>query len=95
VTAIAARPEVVEIESEVRPLSNRNLMVGVEVAFATIVSVAKLVEHSVRRRIAELEPAEVSDDIRLPTAIHAPPPITLEAEDPQPAMVRIVSAVTA
>jgi hypothetical protein len=70
-------------------------MVGVEVAFATIVSVAKLFEHSVHGRIAELEPAEVSDDIRLPSAIHAPPTIALEAEHPQPAVVRIVSAVTA
>jgi hypothetical protein len=70
-------------------------MVGVEVASATIVSVAKLVEHSVHGRIAKLEPAEVSDNLRLPSAIHTPPAIALEAEDPQSAMVRIVSAVTA
>jgi hypothetical protein len=82
VTAIASRPHIIQIESEVRPLSNRNLMVGVEVAFATIVSVAKLVEHSVHGRIAKLEPAEVSDNLRLPSAIHTPPTIALEAEDP-------------
>jgi hypothetical protein len=70
-------------------------MIGVEMAFATIVSVAKLVEHSVHGRIAELEPTEVSYNIRLPTAIHTPPTIALEAEDPQAAVVRIVSALTA
>jgi len=70
-------------------------MIGVKMTFATIVPVAQLVEHSVHGRIAELEPAEVSDNIRLPTAIHALPTIALEAEDPQPAVVCIVSAVTA
>ena len=70
-------------------------MVGVEVAFAAVMTVAQLGQHSICGRIAKLEPAEVSDDIRLPTAIHTPPAIALEAEDPQPAVVRIVSPVTA
>jgi hypothetical protein len=65
------------------------------VTFAAVVSVAKLGEHSICRWVAETVLAEVSDDVRLPTAIHAPPTITLEAENPQSAMVRIVSAVTA
>jgi hypothetical protein len=58
-------------------------------------AVAQLGQHSICKRIAELEPAEVSDNIRLPTAIHAPPTIALKAENAQPAVVRIVSAVTA
>jgi len=70
-------------------------MVGVEVAFAAVMAVAQLGQHSICGRIAQLEPAEVSDNIRLPTAIHAAPTIALEAEDPQPAVVRIVAAVTA
>ena len=70
-------------------------MVGMQVAVAAVMAVAQLGQHSICGRFAELEPAEVSDDIRLPSAIHAPPAIALEAEDPQPAVVRIVSAVTA
>jgi hypothetical protein len=70
-------------------------MVGVEVAFAAVMAIAQLGQHSICGRIAELEPAEVSDKTRLPTAIHAPPTISLEAEDSQPAVVRIVSALTA
>jgi hypothetical protein len=95
VTAIASRPEVIEIESKVWTNLNWNLMVGVKVAFAAVVAISQLGQHSICGRIAELEPAEVSDNIRLPTAIHTPPTIALEAEDPQPTVVRIVSAVTA
>jgi hypothetical protein len=65
------------------------------VAFTPVVSVAKLVKHSICGRVAETVPAEGSDDIRLPTTIHAAPAIALETENPQSAVVRIVSAVTA
>ena len=63
--------------------------------FAAVVSVAKLGEHSICGRVAETVLAEVSDDGRLPSAIDTAPPIALEAENPQSAMVRLVSAVTA
>jgi hypothetical protein len=65
------------------------------VAVAAVVSVAKLGEHSICGWLAETVLAEVSDDSRLPTAIDTAPPIALEAGNPQSAMVRIVSAVTA
>jgi hypothetical protein len=65
------------------------------VTFAAVVSVAKLGEHSFCRRVAETVPAEVSDDIRLPATIDTTPPIALEAEDPQSAVVRIVTTVGA
>jgi len=65
------------------------------VTFAAVVPAAKLVEHSICGRVAETVPAEVSDDIRLPTAIDAAPGVALEAEDAEAAMVRIVSAITA
>jgi hypothetical protein len=65
------------------------------VAFAEVVSVAKLGEHSICGWVTETVPAEVRDDIRLPPAVHASPAITLETENPQSAVVRIVSAVTA
>jgi hypothetical protein len=65
------------------------------VTLAAVVSVAKLGEHSICGWFAETVPAEVSDDGRLPSAIDTAPPIALEAENPQSAMVRLVSAVTA
>ena len=80
-TAITPRPQVVEIEAQVRLLSNGYLVVRVQVAFTPVVSVAKLVKHSICRRVAETVPAEGSDDIRLPAAIHAPPGIPLKAQD--------------
>ena len=93
--AVASRPQVVEIESQVRPVRDWNLMVGVQVAFTAVVSVAKLVKHSICGRVAETVPAEVRGDVRLPTAIHAPPAVTLETEEPKSSVSRIVSAVTA
>ena len=56
---------------------------------------AKLREHCLRRWVTEFRLAEQSDDIRLPAAITHTPAVTLEAENPQSAMVRIVSALTA
>ena len=94
-TAIASRPHVVEIEAQVRLLRDWNLMVGVQVAFTAVMSVAQLGEHTICGWVAETVPAEVSDDIRLPTAIDAAPGVALEAEDAEAAMVRIVSAITA
>jgi hypothetical protein len=65
------------------------------VAVAAVVSVAKLGKHSICGRVAETVPAEVSDDGRLPSAIDTAPAVALETENPQPAMVCIISAVTA
>jgi hypothetical protein len=65
------------------------------VTFAAVVSVAKFGEHSICGWVAETVPTEVSDDVRLESTIHAPPTITLETENPQSAVVRIVSSVTA
>jgi hypothetical protein len=65
------------------------------VAFTAVVSVAKLGEHSLDGRVAKTVPAEVSDDIRLPTTINTPPSVPLETEDPQPAVMRVVTSLTA
>src|SRR6266567_885813 len=56
---------------------------------------AKLGEHCLRRWVTEVGFAEESDDIRLPSAVHAAPAITSEALNPHSAMVSIVSALTA
>ena len=94
-TAIASRSQVVEIESQVRPLLNGYLMVGMQVAFAAVVSVAKLGEHSICGWVTETVPAEVSDDSRLPAAIDTAPAVALETENPQSAMVGVVAALDA
>ena len=58
-------------------------------------AVAQLGQHFICGRLAESKAAKVSDNLRLPSAIHAPPTIALETEDPQSAVVRIVSALSA
>ena len=85
--AIASRPQIVEIESQVRPLRNRNLVVCMKVALTAVKAVAKLGQHSIGRRVTEAGLPEHSDNLRLPGAVNASPAVALEAEDPQPAVV--------
>lgn len=80
--AVAPCPQIVEIQSEVWPISDGKVMVCVEVACPPVVTIAQLREDPVRWWDAQFKPAEVTDDIRFPTAIHAPPTIALEAQDP-------------
>jgi len=54
-------------------------MVRMQVAFTPVMSVAKLREHSIGRRVPKIEAAKVGAEIRLPSAIHTPPAVTLEA----------------
>ena len=80
--SVASRPHVVEVEPQIRPLLNGHLMVGVQVAFAAIVSAAKFGEHPIDGRVAKVEPAEVRDEIRLPATIHTAPAVAPEAQNP-------------
>ena len=70
-------------------------MIRVEVAVAAVVSVAKLVEHFISRRIAQVKAAEVSDNIRLPATVDTPPAITLETENAESAVAGVVAALHA
>jgi len=88
--AVASRSQVSQIESQVRPLRNGDLMIRVEVACLPVVSIAKLGENVIRRWVAELEASEVPDDIGLPAAVHTPPAIAPEAEDPKATVVRVI-----
>ena len=94
-TAIAARPQVVEIEAQVRPVRNGYLMVGVQVAVAATECSTQLIQHLLRRWNPESGLPEYSDNLRLPTAIDTAPPIALETKTPESAMIRIVSALDA
>lgn len=77
--AVATRAQVFEIQPQVRPLRDGNLMIGVQVAVAPIVSIAKLGQHSIRGRIAKLETAKVRDNRWFPFAVDTSPTIPLEA----------------
>jgi len=68
-------------------------MVGVEVALMTVVAFAQLGEHSIRWGITKAKSAAVGNNIRFPTAIHASPTIALEAQYPQPPVLRTVPSL--
>jgi hypothetical protein len=94
VTAVASRPQVVEIESQVRPLSNGNLMVGVQVAVAPTECCAQFVQHLLRWWVTESDLPEYSDNLGLPAAIDTPPAVALEAQDAKLAVGRVVPALS-
>jgi hypothetical protein len=91
--AIASSPQVVEIESQVRLLSNGYLMVGMQVAFAASEGCAQFIQNLLRWWVAEARLPEHLDNLRLPTTIDTSPGIALETENPQSAVTRIVSAL--
>jgi hypothetical protein len=93
VASVASCAKVVEIQPQVRPLNDRDLMVGVQVAVAAIVAEAQFGQHSVRRRITQPEAPTVRDDRWFPPAVDAPPTVPLEAQDPQPAVIGIVATL--
>jgi hypothetical protein len=64
-------------------------------AVAADMDIAQHGQHYIFGLFADLEPAKVSDNLRLPSTIHAPPAIALEAENPESAITGIVSALTA
>jgi hypothetical protein len=95
VAAIASGPHVVECKSQVWPLGNGNLVVSVEVAVAASERSTEFVKHLLRRWDAESGLPEHSDNIRLPPTIHAAPVVALEAENPEAAVIRIVTTLSA
>ena len=68
-------------------------MISVKVPQPAVVSIAQFREHSISRRNAQFEAAAVRNDVRLPAAIHAPPTVPLEAEDPQATVVSVISTL--
>jgi hypothetical protein len=89
---VTAGAIVAEVESEVRPSLDCNVVVAVKVAVAVVPALAKLGKDDIGRRVAELVFVELAHDVRFPPAVHATPLVTFEAEDAQLAMVCIVSA---
>ena len=91
--SVAACPNVVEFKPQVRPLLDRNLMVRVQMRFSLVKSLAKFLKHFLCRRRSQVELSEVRDDVRLPAAIDASPLVPLKAENPEPTMVGIITAL--
>ncbi len=87
---IASCSQVVEIKSQVGTLRNGYLVVSMQMAFAFVMSVAKLGKHSVGLRLTHLKPAIVGDNVRLPSAINAAPAVTLEAQNSEASVVGVV-----
>jgi hypothetical protein len=52
VASIATRRYVIKIQSKLRPIVNRNHVIGVKMPFAAKLTAAQLVQHAIGRRIA-------------------------------------------
>jgi hypothetical protein len=89
---IASRPQVVEVESQLRLLLDWNLMISMQVAIAASEGPTQFSQHLLHRWSSESGFLEYSYDLWLPIAIDTSPAVALEAENPQPAVVRVVSA---
>ena len=88
--SVAPGPQVVQLQPQVWPNRNRNLVVGVQVSLATLLPLPQFVQHFLNRRVAQFEAAAVRDDLRFPSAIHTSPLVSLEAKNPKLSVVRIV-----
>ena len=61
---------------------------------AAIKCLPQFFEDAIGRWISKFKAPEVRDYIRLPTAIHAAPAVALKTENPQSAVIRIVTALS-
>ena len=66
-------------------------MVGVQVSLATLLLLPQFIQNLLDRRVAQLEASAVGHDIRLPTAIHTSPLVTLEAKDPELSVIGVIA----
>ena len=91
VASVAPGSQVVQLQPQVWPNRNRKLMVGVQVSLATLQPLPQFVQHFLNGRVAQLEASAVCHGLWLPPAIHTSPLVSLEAKDPEPSMVCVVS----
>jgi hypothetical protein len=92
VAAVTAGSEVVERQTQVRSLLNRDLMIGVQMLLALAEPFSQLGQNLVNGRRTQFELPEVLHYVRLPAAIDASPLVPLKAENAQPAMIGIIAA---
>ena len=88
--SVAPGPQVVQLQPQVWPNRNRNLVVGVQVSLAMLLPLPQFIQDLLDRRVAQLKVSAVCHDVRLPPAIHTSPLVSLEAENPKSAVVCVV-----
>ena len=93
--AITSRSQVIEVEPQVRPHFDWDLVIGVQVPLPSSKASAQLGEHFRGGRRLEPSLAAIPNNVRLPIAIHTPPAVSLETQNPQPPVHRIVAALCA
>jgi hypothetical protein len=81
VTPVAPGPEVIERQTQVRSLLDRNLMIRMQVAFTLAEPFPQLGQNLLHWRRPQLEAPEVCHHVRLPSAVHASPLVADEAEN--------------
>jgi hypothetical protein len=90
---VAARAVVVEVEAEVWSLLYGYVVVAVQVLLVAPPSAAEFLEDCFDRRVTETELAELSEGVRLPTAVDALPVVTDEALDAEPIVVGVIATL--
>jgi hypothetical protein len=93
--AITSRSQVIEIEPQVRPHFNWDLVIGVQVRFVPREASSQFIQHYFCRRWLNSDFSTFANDVRLPVAIHTSPAVALETKNPQPTVHRIVAALRA
>src|SRR3954453_4419104 len=89
---VASRPQIVELEPQVRSITNRDVVVCMKVPLAARKCAAQFFHDLIGRRRLQPGFAEVPHDIRFPFAIYTSPSVTLEAQNPQSAVAGVVAA---
>ncbi len=89
---VTTGPKVTQVQSEIRPHLDRNLMVRMQVAIAVVECLPQFQKHLIRGRRLDAGFAEYSHQVRLPSAIHTAPLIPFEALDAQALVVFVVTS---
>ena len=89
--SVAPGSQVVQLQPEVWPNGNRNLVVGVEVSLSPLQPLPQFVQDLPNRRVAQLEASAVRHGLRFPPAIHTSPLVSLEAKDPELSVVGVIA----
>jgi hypothetical protein len=91
--AVTAGSEVIERQTQVRSLLDRDLMIGVQMPLTLAEPFPQLGQNLVNGWRTQLELSEVLHDVWLPATIHTAPLVAEEAENPQSAMVGVIAAL--
>jgi hypothetical protein len=77
---VAQRPQIGEIETQIRPLFDRLDVIAMEMTIAAAISAAQIFKHAINGYVLYAELPVHGNQIRHPPAIGAFPVITLETQ---------------